>query len=457
VNLPLVAVVGRPNVGKSTLFNRITGTRRSIVTSEPGMTRDRIYGQAEWNGKLFELADTGGILPGDQEVIPRQILRHAQVAVRQAAQIILVVDGREEITGADRELAWLLRRTGKPLVLAVNKADSPGMEAGLQEWHSLGMGRVFFISAEHKLGVDEMLEEVTRDFPAAGPGPEQAAPEETRVAIIGKPNVGKSTLLNLIAGEERSMVTPIPGTTRDAVDLLVESPAAGRLRLVDTAGIRRKGKTKLAAEKLSVVMAERHVRLCDLALLMVDALEGASALDATIAGYAHQHGKGLILVVNKWDLVENKRLRAGQLMNTLRREMPFLDYAPMQFLSAQSGFGIAKLMANVRRVAQARLRRVPTAELNRFFEALDLERARLPLKKRIKIYYLTQAGVRPPTFVLFTDRAMKLEPSLERYLETQIRRRFDFEGTPIVFKVRGRGKSPQRRREHRDSQAGPTL
>ncbi len=431
-------IVGRPNVGKSTLFNRLTGSRRAIVGDEPGITRDRIYGEAEYAGKPFEVADTGGIIPGDEAAIPRAILKHAEVAIAQAAEIIMVVDGRQEITAADRELSALLRRTGKPVTLAVNKVDSPQMVGGMQEWHALGIARVFFISAEHKLDVGEMLEEVTRDFPSPGEAEEAQAAAETRVAIIGKPNVGKSTLLNRMAGQERSIVMPLPGTTRDAVDLLIETPGAGLLRVVDTAGIRRKGKTKLMAEKLSVVMAERHVRLCDIALLMVDATEGATALDATIAGYAHQHGKGLILIINKWDLVEDKLVAAGRLNNSLRREMSFLDYAPMQFLSAESGWGVEKLMQNIRKVAEARDRRVPTAELNRFFESLDLERAKVPLKKRVKIFYLTQAGVRPPTFVLFTDRPIKLDPAFSRYLDNQIRRQFDFEGTPIVLKTRAR-------------------
>ncbi len=340
--------MGRPNVGKSTLFNRITRSRRSIVGDEPGITRDRIYGEAEYDGKPFELADTGGIMPGDEAAIPRAILHHAEVAIGQAAQIIMVVDGREEITGADRELSALLRRTGKTVSLAVTKADTTDIVDRMQEWHALGIQRVFFVSSEHNLGVGDLLEEVTRDFPTASEQEQAVAPEETRVAIIGKPNVGKSTLLNRIAGQERAIVNPIAGTTRDAVDLLVESPVAGTLRVVDTAGIRKKTKTKLMAEKLSVVMAERHVRLCDIALLLIDGIEGATALDATIAGYAHHHGKGLILVINKWDLVEDKLTRAGELNNTVRREMSFLDYAPMQFLSAKDGFGIEKLMKNIR-------------------------------------------------------------------------------------------------------------
>lgn len=439
MKLPLIAIVGRPNVGKSRLFNRITGSRRAIVGDQPGITRDRIYGRAEWQGKVFEVVDTGGMLPGESEIIPRQVIKHAVVAVREADQVVMVVDGRAEITATDRELVGLLRQAGKPPALAVNKADCLRLEAHMQEWHELGVGRVFFISAEHGAGVAELLDELTAGFPAGEP--EAAAePEaaEIRVAIIGKPNVGKSTLLNLLAGEERAIVTPLPGTTRDAVDLLVESPIAGRLRLVDTAGIRRKSKTREMAERLSVVMAQRHIRLSDVALLLIDATEGATSQDAAIATYAHQHGKGLVLVANKWDLVADKLHQAGQIAERLRREVSFLDYAPMQFLSAADGWNVDKLLRNIHEVGEARSRRVPTGELNRFFAGLNLERAPVPAQKRIKIFYLTQAAVRPPTFVLFTDRPEKLHPAFERFLENQMRRRFGFPGTPLVFKTRAR-------------------
>jgi GTP-binding protein len=426
-------------VGKSRLFNRITGSRRAIVGDQPGITRDRIYGRAEWQGKVFEVVDTGGMLPGESEIIPRQVIKHAVVAVREADQVVMVVDGRAEITATDRELVGLLRQAGKPLALAVNKADSLRLEAHMQEWHEMGVGRVFFISAEHGAGVAELLDELTAGFPAGEPEA-VAEPEaaEIRVAIIGKPNVGKSTLLNLLAGEERAIVTPLPGTTRDAVDLLVESPIAGRLRLVDTAGIRRKSKTREMAEKLSVVMAQRHIRLSDVALLLIDATEGATSQDAAIAAYAHQHGKGLVLVANKWDLVADKLHQAGQIAERLRREVSFLDYAPMQFLSAADGWNVDKLLRNIHEVGEARSRRVPTGELNRFFAGLNLERAPVPAQKRIKIFYLTQAAVRPPTFVLFTDRPEKLHPAFERFLENQVRRRFGFPGTPLVFKTRAR-------------------
>ena len=436
--LPVVAIGGRPNVGKSTLFNRITGQRRAIVGDEPGITRDRIYAPAEWRGRWFEVVDTGGMVPGSQEAMAGHILRQARVALEEAAQVVMVVDGRAEITATDRELARLLLRTGKPLVLAVNKADAPHLVAGMQEWHSLGIGRVFFISAESGLGLDDLLDEVTAGFPEAS-RVEDSPPgaEEIRVAIIGRPNVGKSTLLNRLAEKERAIVSPTPGTTRDAVDLVVERDGA-RFRLVDTAGIRRRSKTKLMAEKLSVVMARRHIRMCDVALLLVDPFEGVTALDTHIAGYAHQSGRGVIVVVNKWDAVQDRRQRGAQLTRQVREAFKFMDYAPVLFLSAETGMNVPRLVGTIREVGEACRRRIPTAELNRFFETVDFERATQPAGRKAKVLYLTQAGVRPPTFVLFTNRPEKLHFSFERFLENQIRRHFGFTGTPLVIKTKAR-------------------
>ncbi len=439
--LPVVAIVGRPNVGKSTLFNRLTSQRRAIVGDEPGITRDRIYAPAEWRGRRFEVVDTGGMVPGTQEEIAGHILRQARVALEEAAQVVLVVDGRAEITGTDRDLAQLLWRMGKPLALAVNKADTPHLAESMQEWHSLGISRVFFLSAEHGYGLDELLDELTRGFPGMEQ-PAEEAQEEIRVAIIGRPNVGKSTLLNRLAEKERAIVSPTPGTTRDAIDLVVEREGT-RFRFVDTAGIRRRGKTKLMAEKLSVIMARRHIRLCDVALLLVDAMEGASALDTHIAGYAQQSGKGVIVVVNKWDAVRDRRSRGAALTQELRAHFKFMDYAPVIFLSAQTGLNVPRLVDAIREVEEARRRRISTNELNRFYETLDLERATQPAGRQVKVYYLTQAAVRPPTFVLFTNRPEKLHFSFARYLENQIRRRFGFAGTPIVIKSKARSRTTQ--------------
>jgi GTP-binding protein len=434
--LPLVAIVGRPNVGKSTLFNRLTRTRQAIVGDEPGITRDRNYGRSEWLGRNFELVDTGGLLPGDEDEIAKHIYEQAETALAQAAQVILLVDGRSEITSTDRELARRLLRAGKPLSLAVNKADTPTVADDMQDWHTLGIKNVFFISSEGGVGIDDLLDHVTSGF-ETGEAQSEIRTDEIRVAIIGKPNVGKSTLLNTFAGEQRAIVSPTPGTTRDAVDLLVERDGA-RFRFVDTAGIRRRGKTRLMAEKLSVVMAQRHIRLCHVALIMIDALDGVTALDSHIAGFAHQAGKGVVIVFNKWDMVEKQRVRSQELHEQIKMDLKFLDYAPVVFLSAQSGLNVHHLVKSIIRVGEACRTRIPTAELNKFFETMDFERASQPWSTKAKILYITQGGIYPPTFILFTNRRSKLHFSFERFIENEIRRRFGFEGSPIVLKTKTR-------------------
>lgn len=481
--LPLVAIVGRPNVGKSTLFNRITGSRRAIVGDEPGITRDRLYGVAEWRGRDFRIVDTGGIIPEEKDLIPREIFRQARVALDEASAIVMVVDARSEIAGPDRELARLLQRTGKPLFLAANKVDTEKQAALVGEFHRLGIREVFGVSAEHGVGVDDLLDGILEVLPKetltaggtenwgtaeqsltakdaeefAKPGEEPTTTDkpgsEIKVAIIGHPNVGKSTLLNQLTGTERAIVSPIPGTTRDAVDEVVEYHGR-RVRFVDTAGIRRKGKTHLMAEKLSVVMSRKHLEEADIALFMVDATEGVSALDATIAGYAHESGRSVIIVVNKWDLVASGQKRAISQSKTariqdakrpqdrsayeqrLRYGLKFLSYAPVVFISAETGKGTEKLLPLIEEVAKERRRRVSTSEMNRFLKSIDFDRASVPASKRVKIYYMTQAAVAPPTFVLFTDRPVKLHFSFERFIENQIRRVFGFLGTPIWIKSR---------------------
>ena len=420
--LPTVVIVGRPNVGKSTLFNRITGERRAIVGDEPGITRDRIHGAAQHDGRRFEVIDTGGIVVSDSEYIPSQILKQAQVAFAKAAHVIFLVDGRAEITGADRDLAQMLLRLGKPVSLAVNKADTVTREDLAHGFYELGIRDVFPVSAEHGTGVAELLDHVTAELPAAV---EEDAAEAIRVAIIGRPNVGKSTLLNQLIGEERVIVSPVAGTTRDAVDASVRHGEADYV-FVDTAGIRRKGKTKLMAEKLSVVMARRHIRMAQVALVVLDATEGVLGLDATIAGYAHEGGRGVIVVVNKWDAIEKTKKRGFE--QQVRDQLKFLEYAPVVFLSAKTGAGAEKLFPLIREVHEAGGKRISTGELNRFVESLRFEER--------KIYYITQASVHPPTFVLFTDRAGPLHFSHERYLVHQIRRRFGFKGTPVVLKTK---------------------
>ena len=432
--LPSVAIVGRPNVGKSTVFNRITGQRRAIVGDEPGITRDRIYGRAEWRGKEFEIVDTGGMIPGESAEVPASILTQAKMAIDDAAQIVMVVDGRRELTASDQELAQMLRRTGKPVVLAVNKMDTVALLPQAQEFYSLGIPRLFPISAENGLGLDDLLDEITAGFPVSSLESKEsktpAEENEITVAIIGRPNVGKSTLLNRLAGVERSIVSEVPGTTRDAVDMLVQQDGIV-CRLVDTAGIRRKGKTRLMAEKLSVVMARRHIRLCDVALLLLDGPQGVTALDATIAGYAYQSGKSVIILINKWDQVEPRRMAAKAFLEQIRQKFKFLDYAPKLFISAKTGHGVEKIFPEIRAVAESRRRRIPTAELNRFLRSIDLERASSPAGQRPKVYYITQTSASPPSFVLFTDKERRLHFAFERFLINQLRRRFGFEGTPI--------------------------
>jgi GTPase len=428
-SLPVVAIVGRPNVGKSTLFNAILRERRSIVGDEPGITRDRIHGQAEHRGRRFELIDTGGIIPNDAEMIPSEILKQARVALDRAAHVIFLIDGRTEITGTDRELAKMLRQLGKPVAIAVNKIDTPARASLAPEFYALGFSDLFPISSEHRLGLDDLLDHVTAGFPAAGESEEPA--EEKRpikVAIIGRPNVGKSTLLNALVGSERAIVSPVAGTTRDAVDERVLHDGT-EFVFVDTAGIRRKGKTKLMAEKLSVVMARRHIRMANVAVLVLDASEGVVGSDATIAGYAHEEGRALILCVNKWDVSTEKSKRA--FTESIRDQLKFLDYAPIAFVSAKTGAGVKRLFGMIREAYESASKRVTTGELNRFIELLEFDRD-------IKVHYMTQASVRPPTFITFTDKAKSMHFSTERFLINQLRKRFGFQGTPIVIKTKRR-------------------
>jgi GTPase len=430
--LPTLVIVGRPNVGKSTLFNAILGDRRSIVGNESGMTRDRIYGEAEYGGKRFGLIDTGGIIPHDDALIPTEILKQAHIALDLASHILYVIDGRTEITAADRDLLKLLRPLNKPLSLVVNKIDAQSRENLVHEFYSLGLGDVFAVSAEHRLGLDELLEHVTAPFPREPELGEESEGEgnerRIKVAIIGRPNVGKSTMLNTLVGAERAIVSPVPGTTRDAVD---ESIRDGNttFRFVDTAGIRRKGKTTEMTEKLSVMMARRHIRMANVVLLIVDATEGVVGSDATIAGYAHEEGRAVIIVVNKWDAAEGKSKRA--FTESVRDQLKFLDYAPVLFASAKNGEGIRRIVSTIRRSFDAASKRVTTGELNRFVETLKFE-------SDIRIYYITQASIRPPTFVVFTDKADRMHFSLERFLINRLRERFGFEGTPIVIKTKRR-------------------
>jgi GTP-binding protein len=456
---PTLAIVGRPNVGKSTLFNRIVGSRRSIVGDEPGITRDRIYGTATWDGRTIRVVDTGGIIPDDRELIPAEIYNQAKVGIDEADVVVLVVDGRAPLTAPDIELTRILQRSGKPLLLAINKMESERAEHESTEMQRLGVRDSYFVSAEHGLGVVELLDAALEKMPTRQPTAEDAEdaekkelkiepeikesaiPDEVKIAIIGRPNVGKSTLLNKLTGKQRAIVSPIAGTTRDAVDEIVVRDGK-RYRIIDTAGIRRKGKTKLMAEKLSVVMARKHLEAADIAFLIIDATEGVTALDATIGGYAHESGRSVVIVVNKWDMVGAQRtdgkppadreLYAKQVRNVLK----FLSYAPILFISAETGKNTEKLFGILDKVAEERWKRISTGQMNRFIREVDFQRASVPMSKRVKIYYLTQTNVAPPTFILFTDKNVKLHFSYQRFLENQIRQAFGFEGTPIWIKTR---------------------
>jgi GTP-binding protein len=456
---PTLAIVGRPNVGKSTLFNRIVGSRRSIVGDEPGITRDRIYGTATWDGRTLRVVDTGGIIPDDRELIPAEIYNQAKVGIEEADVVVLVVDGRAPLTAPDIELTRILQRSGKPLLLAINKMESERAEHESTEMQRLGVRDSYFVSAEHGLGVAELLDAALAKMPERQPAAEDAKdaeesnqesaaelqesaiPDEVKIAIIGRPNVGKSTLLNRLTGKQRAIVSPIAGTTRDAVDEIVQRDGK-RYRIIDTAGIRRKGKTKLMAEKLSVVMARKHLEAADIAFLLIDATEGVTALDATIGGYAHESGRSVVIVVNKWDMVgagrtdgkpaADRELYVKQVRNVLK----FLAYAPILFISAETGKNTEKLFGILDTVAEERWKRVSTGQMNRFIREIDFQRASVPMSKRVKIYYLTQTNVAPPTFILFTDKNVKLHFSYQRFLENQIRQAFGFHGTPIWIKTR---------------------
>jgi GTP-binding protein len=436
--LPLIAIIGRPNVGKSTLFNRLIGQRRSIVTDEPGITRDRIYGMGSWSGRAFEVVDTGGITPGEESEIPRKIFEQASIAIEAASIIYFVVDGRMPVTAPDQELARLLRRTHKPIFLIVNTIDSEKQAGEFADFYRLGFDRVFPVSSEHGRGFTELLDESAISFPAPEEDSESDA-REIRVAIIGRPNVGKSTLMNRLAGSERSMVSPVAGTTRDAVDTVIDYNNRP-IRFIDTAGIRRKGKTELKAEKLSVVMARRHLERSDVAILLIDGVEGVTVTDAHIAGYALEAGRSLIIAVNKWDAVKKHASITADFERDIREKLKFVSFAPILFLSAKTGQRVPKLFGLIEEVHESRFFRVPTGELNELLHQQALQRGGLP--SDVKIRYITQVKVNPPTFVMFSNKATKLHFSFERFVENRIREKYPFTGAPIF--IRQRVKAAQR-------------
>ena len=450
--LPLVAVVGQPNVGKSTLFNRLIGQRRSIVGDEPGITRDRIYGEVEWAGKQFSIVDTGGIIPDDDAVIPANIFKQAGFAIDDAQAIIWVVDARLGLTPLDEELATLLRATGKRVLVAANKSEKARVEAEAGEFYRFGFEEVYPVSAEQGIGLGELLDALVKDLKfeisdlrSENQGSEisdlrsQTSDRELRLAIIGRPNVGKSSLLNRLIGEERVIVSPVAGTTRDSIDTVLTTPEQ-KFRLIDTAGIRRKGKTGEMAEKLSIVMAMKSLARADVAIVIIDAEEGPTALDAHIAGYAHDAGCSIIIACNKWDAVKNKETStSAQFERKVREKMKFLDWAPVIMISALNGQRVENLLGLAVRANVERNRRIPTSQLNAFFEAAVSQprggSAPAPVKgglSRLHVQYMTQVSVRPPTFVLFTSGGKSgLHFSYLRYLQNRLREEFDFFGTPL--------------------------
>jgi len=466
--LPLVAIVGRPNVGKSTLFNRLIGERRSIVGDEPGITRDRIYGEADWNGTRFALVDTGGIVPDDEAVIPANILKQASFAIDDARALIWVADARQGITPLDQELARLLRGIGKRVLVAANKTDAANWESDAGEFHSFGFSDVFPISAEHGNGLGDMLDSLTAGLGGSSPTIRDAAElsestgkaaesqahsaalREINLAIVGRPNVGKSSLLNRLLGEERAIVSPVAGTTRDSVDTLLETPEK-TFRLIDTAGIRRKGKTLEMAEKLSVVMARKSLERADVAFVVLDVEQGIAALDAAIAGYAVEAGCSIILVLNKWDTLENKVTGSVTAFERkVREHMKFLSWGAIVTTSALTGQRLQKLLPLAVRAHESRSRRVPTSRLNQFFEEQVRQKSGITPAKthggaRLHVQYLTQIGVRPPAFVVFTSGGKAgLHFSFLRHLENRLREEFDFFATPIRIIERHKSRKRQR-------------
>jgi GTP-binding protein len=443
MNLPLVAIIGRPNVGKSTLFNRLTGSRKSIVGNEPGITRDRIYGEVGWQARNFALVDTGGIVPDDDAIIPANIFKQASNAINESQAIIWVVDSRAGITPLDEEIAILLRNIGKPIFIAANKAESKRVEEEAAEFYQFGF-ELTPISAENGNGVGDLLDEIYKvlEFEEET---EELEQKEIKLAIIGRPNVGKSSLLNKILGEERVIVSPIAGTTRDAIDteLTVDDK---KFILIDTAGIRRKGKTTEMSEILSVVMARKALERADVAILVIDAVDGFANSDATIAGYALDSGCSIIIAVNKWDAVEEKETNTAiEFEHNLRDHLKFLDWAPIITMSALTGQRVNKILPIVVKANEARNLRITTSKLNTFFEESvnqpNMGGGMAPGKGgrvRLHVQYITQSGIRPPLFILFTSGGGKpgLHFSYLRYIENRLREAFDFFATPIRVKER---------------------
>lgn len=433
---PLVAIVGRPNVGKSTLFNRLTGKRISIVEDTPGVTRDRIYGDAEWLNKSFTLIDTGGIEPASEDKIAVQMRRQAELAMETADVILFLVDGREGMTAADREVAAMLRRSGKPVVLAVNKLDAPKYHEAIYEFYELGLGEPYIVSAGQGVGLGDLLDAVCENFPDA-----ESAEEDKRIhiAIVGKPNVGKSSLCNALLGEERVIVSDVPGTTRDAIDTPFERNGQAYV-LIDTAGIRRKRAIEdESIERYSVIRSLAAIRRADVVLFVCDAEQGLSEQDVKIAGFVHEEGKPSVVIVNKWDLIEKDTHTMDRFKKDMAVDLNFMDYVPFLFISAKSGQRVQKVLETANEVYAQSIRRIPTGMLNDVLnEAVSMSEPPAQNGRRLKLYYGTQVSVAPPTFLVFVNEATLVHFSYERYLENYFRKTFGFAGTPIRILFRNR-------------------
>lgn len=433
---PLVAVVGRPNVGKSTFFNKIVGQRISIVEDTPGVTRDRIYAEAEWSGVHFALMDTGGIEPASKDMILSRMREQAETAMDMADVILFMVDGKEGMTSADREVAHMLKKTGKEVILAVNKIDKSSLPDDFYDFYELGMGEPVPISAANMLNLGDLLDRIIASFPD-GEGIEED--DSIKIAMIGKPNVGKSSLINKLLGENRVIVSPLAGTTRDSIDTPFEQDGE-KYVLIDTAGIRRRSKVNENIEKFSVIRAIAAIERCDVCLLMIDAQEGITEQDKKIAGLAHEAGKGIVVVVNKWDLINKETNTMKQFEKNIARELTFMSYAPTVFISALTGQRVSNVIAMAKYVAENRAMRIPTGQLNNLInDAMMMKQPPSDKGKRLKIYYVTQVGVKPPLFSFKINSRPLMHFSYSRYLENKIRESFGFEGTSIKFVFREKG------------------
>lgn len=433
---PIVAVVGRPNVGKSTFFNKIVGKRVSIVEDTPGVTRDRIYAEAEWNGIKFDLIDTGGIEPDSKDIILSQMREQAQMAMDMADVILFIVDGKDGITTADEEVATMLRRTGKKIILLVNKIDNPRkIPDNFYDFYTLGLGEPIPISSVNMLNLGDVLDDIVKSFPDK----KYEETDDIKVSVIGKPNVGKSSLINALVNDNRVIVSPIAGTTRDAIDTPFEWEG-NKYLLIDTAGIRRKSKVNEDIERYSVIRSIAAIERCDVCLVLIDAEEGLTEQDKKIAGEAHEAGKGIVVVVNKWDLVHKETNTMRDYRRKIESELLFMSYAPVIFISALKKERLAEVMAMVKFVAEKRALRVPTGQLNSLIaDAVLMNQPPADKGKRLKVYYATQIGVKPPLFAFSINDRELMHFSYARYLENKIRAAFGFEGTSIKFLFRERG------------------